>query len=203
MSFFEALGQEAVAGHTIWLIAAFLTTAVLERHVALKRTPRIKTLAFFVIVHLICLVIAAATRVLGAAYADDFHVPAVVAGGVCFVGCGAAVLFDVALPRMRLDTPRILQDVIVAVASLIAGVSIASRAGVNLSGLIATSAVFTAILGFSMQDVIGNVAGGLALQLDNSLEVGDWVKFNDIAGKVTDIRWRYTAIETRNWETVL
>ncbi len=58
-------------------------------------------------------------------------------------------------------------------------------------------------MGFSLQDVISNVAGGLALQVDNSIEVGDWVKFNDVAGKVVEIRWRYTAIETRNWETVL
>ncbi len=47
------------------------------------------------------------------------------------------------------------------------------------------------------------MAGGLALQLDNSIEAGDWVKVGDLAGKVLEIRWRYTAVETRNWETVL
>jgi CRP-like cAMP-binding protein len=46
--------------------------------------------------------------------------------------------------------------------------------------------------------------GGLALQLDNSIQVGDWIKVGaEINGRVTEIRWRYTAIETRNWETII
>ena len=49
----------------------------------------------------------------------------------------------------------------------------------------------------------GNIMGGLALQMDNSIEVGDWVKVGDLRGRVSEIRWRYTAIETRNWETVI
>ncbi|HEX5338771.1 MAG TPA: mechanosensitive ion channel family protein, partial [Gallionella sp.] len=44
---------------------------------------------------------------------------------------------------------------------------------------------------------------GLALQLDNSIEIGDWIKVDDISGRVVDIRWRSTLVETRNWETVV
>ncbi|MGZ5615344.1 MAG: cyclic nucleotide-binding domain-containing protein, partial [Methylobacter sp.] len=50
---------------------------------------------------------------------------------------------------------------------------------------------------------LGNILGGLALQLDNSIKVGDWIKVDDVNGRVSDIRWRYTAIETRNWETII
>ena len=63
--------------------------------------------------------------------------------------------------------------------------------------------MLTAVIGLAFQDTLGNVVGGLALQLDNSIRVGDWVKLGDINGRVTEIRWRYTAIETRNWETVI
>jgi small-conductance mechanosensitive channel len=104
---------------------------------------------------------------------------------------------------MRLHAPLIVQDVVVGLAMVAASVAVLSRAGVNLSGLIATSAVFTAILGFSLQDVIGNIAGGLALQVDNSIGLGDWIKVGDVTGRVVEIRWRHTAVETRNWETVL
>jgi hypothetical protein len=45
--------------------------------------------------------------------------------------------------------------------------------------------------------------GGLALQLDNSVQVGDWIRVDDQVGRVRDIRWRSTLIETRNWETVV
>ncbi len=34
-------------------------------------------------------------------------------------------------------------------------------------------AVVTAVVGFSLQDVLGNVMGGLALNIDRSVRVGD------------------------------
>jgi CRP-like cAMP-binding protein len=45
--------------------------------------------------------------------------------------------------------------------------------------------------------------GGLALQLDNSVQVGDWIQIDNQVGRVRDIRWRSTLIETRNWETLV
>ncbi len=54
-----------------------------------------------------------------------------------------------------------------------------------------------------MQDTLGNILSGIALQLDNSIEVGDWIRVDDVTGKVVDIRWRHTALETRSWETVI
>src|SRR5262249_38071107 len=61
----------------------------------------------------------------------------------------------------------------------------------------------TAVIGLSFQDTLGNIVGGLAVQLDNTLRVGDWIKLGDTQGRVVEIRWRYTAIETRNWETAI
>jgi len=57
--------------------------------------------------------------------------------------------------------------------------------------------VVTAVVGFSLQDVLGNVMGGLALNLDHSIRPGDWVKFNDMSGIVREIGWRQTSIESR------
>src|SRR5262249_60884678 len=74
---------------------------------------------------------------------------------------------------------------------------------VDVTGIIATSAVMTAVIGFSLQDTLGNILGGVAIQLDHSIQVGDWIKVDDLSGRVVEIRWRYTAIETRAWETVI
>jgi CRP-like cAMP-binding protein len=75
--------------------------------------------------------------------------------------------------------------------------------GVDLTSIVATSAVITAVVAFAMQDTLGNMLGGIALQLDNSVQVGDWIRVDDQVGRVRDIRWRSTLIETRNWETVV
>ena len=45
--------------------------------------------------------------------------------------------------------------------------------------------------------------GGVALQLERSVAVGDWVRVGEVEGLVREIRWRQTSIETRNWDTVV
>ena len=113
------------------------------------------------------------------------------------------LIFRGLLPLMRLDPPRIIEDLTVT-ACFIAWMIVWWRmSGVNLSSIMATSAVITAIIAFSMQETLGNILGGVALQLDNSIRIGDWVKIDDVSGKVVEIRWRFTAIETRNRETLL
>src|SRR5581483_10943655 len=78
-----------------------------------------------------------------------------------------------------------------------------SRSGVDIAGVVATSAVITAIIGFSLQDTLGNIMGGLALQMEHTIRVGDWVRIDQQEGLVKEIRWRQTTIETRNWDTVV
>jgi small-conductance mechanosensitive channel len=119
------------------------------------------------------------------------------------VGLAGLIVFGVVTPRMRLTLPRILQDVLVAGVSVVAVFSTASRAGVNLSGIVATGAVLTAVIGLALQDTLGNVVGGLSMQLDSTIRVGDWIRVQDVVGRVVEIRWRSTSIETRNWETVI
>jgi small-conductance mechanosensitive channel/CRP-like cAMP-binding protein len=113
------------------------------------------------------------------------------------------VLFNGVAPRVGLGPSRILQDVLIAGSVVVALFTLASHAGLNLSGLVATSAVLTAVIGLAFQDTLGNIVTGLALQLDKSIAIGDWIEVGNVNGRVTEIRWRYTAIETRNWETMI
>jgi small-conductance mechanosensitive channel/CRP-like cAMP-binding protein len=115
----------------------------------------------------------------------------------------AVLVFRVLLPLVRLQPPPILRDSILGVAYVIAALTLLSRHGVNLSGIVATSAVVTAIIGFSLQDTLGNIMGGMALQMEQSISVGDWIRIGDVEGIVREIRWRQTSIETRNWDTVV
>ena len=200
--FFDALRDEFGTGHTAWLFVVYAVTVVLVRALV-ARQVRLRALSFFFAMHVVFLIAASGLTARHSDIAADFRVPGLVFGGVAAVGCVAALLFGVLMGRAHVRIPRVVQDVLVAIASLITSLSVLSRAGVNLSGLIATSAVATAVIGFALQDFMGNLAGGLALQIDNSLEPGDWVKVGDVAGKVLEVRWRYTAVETRNWETVL
>jgi small-conductance mechanosensitive channel/CRP-like cAMP-binding protein len=131
------------------------------------------------------------------------HEAGLILEGVVTFRLTGMFIFRVLLPVVRLQPPRIMEDIVVFIAYLAWGIIRLHYAGLDISGIITTSAVITAVLAFSMQDTLGNILGGLALQLDDSVEIGDWIKVDDIAGKVVDIRWRHTAVETRNWETVI
>ncbi len=115
----------------------------------------------------------------------------------------ALLVFQVLLPAVGVVAPRIVQDLGVTGLSLVWGIVWLRLSGLDPAQLFTTSAILTAVLAFAMQDTLGNVLGGVMLQLDNSIRVGEWVRVDDISGRVVDVRWRYTAIETRNRETLV
>lgn len=120
--------------------------------------------------------------------------------GLAVIRFAGLALFNVALSHIHIRISGILADILVIIGYIGWGFFRLNLAGVELTHLFATSAILTAVLAISMQDTLGNLLGGLALQMDNSLEIGDWIKIDDLSGQVTDIQWRYTAILTRNGE---
>ena len=116
----------------------------------------------------------------------------------------AILLFDLVLLGLRIEVANIVHDLALGAAYILAFIGILHRSGVHLSGIIATSAVVTVVLGLSLQATLGNVLGGIALQLDDSIHVGDWVQLaTGQQGRITAIRWRHTVVETRNWDTII
>src|SRR5205085_10128159 len=79
----------------------------------------------------------------------------------CFaaINVGGVIVFDVALAAARLRPPRIMRDLLVALAYVVAGVAVLASAGFNPTGIIATSALLTAVIGLSFQDTLGNTMG--------------------------------------------
>ncbi|HVY61753.1 MAG TPA: mechanosensitive ion channel family protein [Planctomycetota bacterium] len=144
---------------------------------------------------------------IGTEHAESAHhevrLISLVAAAIAGASLATLNIFDILLPLVRTHPPAIVRDLTAAAIAIASCLIVAHRLDFNLSGIIATSAVMTAVIGFSLQDTLGNIMGGLAVQLDNSVRVGDWVSVASIQGKVSEIRWRYTAIETRNWETLV
>ncbi|MBK6981987.1 MAG: mechanosensitive ion channel [Betaproteobacteria bacterium] len=123
--------------------------------------------------------------------------------GVVLIRMVGILVFRVLLPAVRIVTARIVEDLTTTGLMLAWGLVWLRLAGVDLGSLITTSAVITGVVAFSMQETLGNILGGVVLQLDQSIRVGDWVKVDETSGRVVEIRWRYTAVETRNRETVV
>jgi small-conductance mechanosensitive channel len=196
---------EAVQQRTAYILAGLLLTAVVTRLLAPSgaRRPLLRDLWVLFLLHLATMPIAASLRVLDAPAYREVRLVSIIFAALCLVQMAGLVLFTLLLPRVGVRISRIFQEVLTGGASIIAVFSLVSRAGFNMSGLVATSAVLTAVIGFALRDTLGNVLGGLALQTDDSIAIGDWIKVGEVTGRVVNIRWRYTALETRNWETLI
>jgi small-conductance mechanosensitive channel len=132
-----------------------------------------------------------------------YHAGLVLVVGAAVIRLFGLFLFRVIFVLLRIHPPSILEEILVVIAYFVWAMLQFHDAGVPLGEIITTSAIATAVLAFAMQDTLGNILGGLALQWDHSLKVGDWIQFDDVEGRIIDVKWRAISLETRNWETVV
>ena len=136
-------------------------------------------------------------------YSDYARALATAFVSVSLINLGSLMLFDVILGGLHLKVPRLLRETTVILTYIIAVLVILSSRGVNVTGLLTTSAIISAVIGLSLQDTLGNIIAGFALEIEHVIKPGDWIKVEPYVGRVKEVRWRQTVIETRNWETVL
>lgn len=101
--------------------------------------------------------------------------------------------------RFTRPWPRIHRDLLQAFLYFAVGLVALRAVGVEPGSLLATSAVLTAVIGLSLQETLGNLFAGLALQAQPPFSVGDWLQFDngpDGIGRVLEINWRATHLVT-------
>ena len=63
--------------------------------------------------------------------------------------------------------------------------------------VMATTAVGAVVIGLALQDTLGNLFAGLAIQIEKPFRVGDWVTIGGQDGIVSEITWRATKMRTK------
>lgn len=191
----------ALTDHLTLQVVAWAVAVVTIERVAAPRRRGVKLLLGLAFAHLVAVAIVGVGLRRIDVGSEASLLGSLSAGWVFVLGAGT-VVFEVVLPRLGVKLSRIIEDLTVIVSLGVASVFILRRHGVDVTGIVATSAVITAVIGLSLQDTLGNTIGGLTLQIDDSIHPGDWIKVGDVVGCVKDVRWRFTSVETRNWETV-
>lgn len=124
----------------------------------------------------------------------------VVSGATVFVKTSRILVFEyLFLGHMREGVPLLLVNLSTLLLSMILGAWIATEIfGVKLAPLIATSAVLSLVMGLALQDTLGNLFAGVAMQFDKPYGIGDWVEVNNgdslWVGQVYEISWRATVL---------
>src|SRR4029077_6387510 len=99
-------------------------------------------------------------------------------GTLAILPIGAAritVTFALRAALGKVAVPQILAEVLMALVLVVFAFWRMTAVGVNLAGIVTTSAVVTGVLAFSLQETLGNLWGGIQLQLDNTCRIGDWI----------------------------
>jgi len=92
--------------------------------------------------------------------------------------------------------PRILHRFLLLVIYLVfLFVVLKGVAGVDITPLLATSAILTMILGLALQELLGNIISGISIHITKAFCKGDWIKCGDKEGLVIDTNWRETRIK--------
>jgi len=118
-----------------------------------------------------------------------------------FARIASAFVFQTLLRKA--DIPRILAQVMFVLVLIGYAIWRLHAAGVNPTSLGISATAIAAGIAVSLKDAFANLWGGIAIQLDNTARVGDWVRIDNVSGQVIDIRLRYLAIATNSGETVI
>jgi small-conductance mechanosensitive channel/CRP-like cAMP-binding protein len=148
----------------------------------------------------LCLVVALLELVVP--HGSGFHRDLNVVSAVC-VALGVArylfvVLVDLIAERAGRRPINQLQKDLIHALMLALATAVALRAtGIPPSSLVATGTVLTAIIGLAMQETLGNVVAGVAIQIEKPVAVGDWIQLDkgDALGRVVSTNWRSVIIQ--------
>jgi len=71
------------------------------------------------------------------------------------------------------------------------------------AGILASTAVLAAIIGFAAQHTIANMVAGVQLAVSQPIKIGDRIAFEDVTGRVTDITLSYTYVDPGDGSTAV
>jgi len=93
--------------------------------------------------------------------------------------------------------PALVRNIVMAsVYSLVVAVAAIRLFHLDVVSFLATSTVASLVLGLALQDTLGNIFAGVSLAVEGAFRAGDWVRVNEVVGKVHEINWRAVQLIT-------
>ena len=178
---------------------ALLLGALLLRVLSPNRHVRARLMASAVVFAAYALVSAAVERgVLSAGMQEQIRTiqPLLITFGV-INALVALVINPWRADRLPDRFPTIVQD------TLVIGLFAIGATLILQEKIFATTAVGAVVIGFALQDTLGNLFAGLAIQIEKPFRVGHWVRIADIDGMVSEITWRACKVRTKSGNFVI
>jgi small-conductance mechanosensitive channel/CRP-like cAMP-binding protein len=98
-----------------------------------------------------------------------------------------------------MQIPKFLREVFSGLFFIIAVFVVGARIyHIEPSGVLLSSTVVVGIVGWAMQDLLGNVISGIALQIGKPFKAGDWLVIETRHAEVIEVNWRSTRLRTND-----
>jgi small-conductance mechanosensitive channel len=180
----------------------FLRNTIPERHVSLRRQFKevVFTMIPFGLFWSIQWVITQGRFPELVPFYHYFGIAALLTGALLFVrAMRILVSLYLFVNSLRAGVPILLVNLFTLMISIFIGAWISTSVfGVRWAPLLATSAILSVVLGLALQETLGNLFAGVALQFDKPFEIGDWVEIHTekqtFVGEVHEITWRATTL---------
>ncbi len=189
-----------MAHQLAWLAGMFggvVVVAALVNRFARANRHRLRRAVVLFSLFAVSTVASLAFASLDPRWSNGFSVASDLFAAFTIANTAGMLLFLIIMPAIFVGLPMIAGDLVVGLAYLVALVVVLSRHGLDPTSALATGAVVSAVLAISLQTTLGNILGGVALQLDGSIHEGDRIRLeNGKAGKIRAIRWRHTLVDT-------
>ena len=103
-----------------------------------------------------------------------------------------------ALQKSKLEKAAhsLIRSLLKVMLYLLLALTVASKLGVDVTGIIALASVLSLAISLAVQDVLSNVFGGLTLLYTQPFHSGDYVEVGATGGTVTEIGLSYTKLTT-------
>lgn len=114
-------------------------------------------------------------------------------------GLNTALFLNASVTSWRSRIPSIFVDI---VRIIIIGVGLAVLFsvvwGADVGSLFAALGVTSIVLGLVLQNALGSIVGGLLLLFEQPFQLGDWIEFSKVRGRIVEVNWRAIHIEVDN-----
>ena len=101
--------------------------------------------------------------------------------------------------RHQAEVPKFISQVVALAVMLAAIILVLDFVyGLRVPGLLAGSGILAVILGLAMQDLLGNIIAGFALNIGRPFRAGDWLVLDKYQAEVMETNWRSTRLRTND-----
>ena len=101
--------------------------------------------------------------------------------------------------QSQMKAPKFLSQLVGLVVVVAALLFVAGFIyGKSIQGAVLGSTVFVGIVGFAMQDLLGNIIAGVALEIGKPFKPGDWLVVDGKHAEVIEVNWRSTRLRNND-----